>query len=91
VLDVRLYGIRDMPTFKERPPVLPQSVLSEFARTSRVSMWCIGGFADHPPLPCPPTATAKLRGLDLYDINSMMRALEPQTGPGVEEHAEDTA
>jgi hypothetical protein len=29
VLEMRLFGIRDMQTFKDRPPVLPASVISK--------------------------------------------------------------
>lgn len=29
VLEMRLYGIRDMPTFREPVPLLPQSVIGE--------------------------------------------------------------
>lgn len=29
MLEMRLYGIRDMPTFREPVPLLPQSVIGE--------------------------------------------------------------
>jgi hypothetical protein len=40
VLEVRLYGIRDMPAFRERPPALPQSVVGE---PHRLRLRCFSG------------------------------------------------